>query len=292
MESILTRPRPSAWESFRHSPLLYLARKLYDTREIAPRRPISDPVTVICISDTHNTQPALPDGDVLIHAGDLTQSGTLSELQDALDWLKAQPHAHKIVIAGNHDIILDPSRDPAHERARLDWGDITYLCHQSVTVCCSNGRRLHVYGSPFSPRHGNWAFQYPRSEDVWAGKVPDRVDILITHGPPFGHLDLMRLGCRHLLRELWRARPLLHVFGHVHEGHGQEWLGFDSLQEAFEQVVVSTGLRRILSLGRLVFDVLWTSFRQVKEAPCLLVNAAMVGGLWDKERREPVMVVI
>ncbi|POS78646.1 metallophosphoesterase domain-containing protein [Diaporthe helianthi] len=292
MESILARPRPSAWESFRRSPLLYLARKLYRTREVIPRHPISDPITVVCISDTHNSQAPLPDGQVLIHAGDLTQSGTLPELQAALDWLKAQPHAHKIVIAGNHDTILDPSRDLGYERARLDWEDIIYLCDESVTIRCSNGRRLHIYGSPLSPRHGNWAFQYPRSEDMWAGKVPEGVDILITHGPPLGHLDLMRLGCSHLLRELWRTRPLLHVFGHVHEGYGQEWLGFDGLQEAFEQVVMSRGLRRILDLGRLAFEVFWASLRQVKEAPCPLVNAAMVGGLWDKEMREPITVVI
>lgn len=292
MDSILARPRPSAWESFRRSPLLHLARKLYGARETVPRRPISGPVSIVCISDTHNSQASLPDGDILIHAGDLTQSGTLSELQAALDWLKVQPHAHKIVIAGNHDTILDPSRDPGHERARLDWGNIIYLCDQSVTVCCSNGRKLHIYGSPFSPRHGNWAFQYSRSEDVWAGKVPDGVDVLITHGPPRGHLDLMRLGCAHLLRELWRMRPLLHVFGHVHEGYGQEWLAFDGLQEAFEQVVMGTGPRRILGLGRLALEVFWGIFRQVKEAPCLLVNAAMVGGLRDKERRQPITVVI
>ena len=292
MESLLARPRPSAWESFLRSPLLYLARKLYSNRDIVPRRSISDPITVICISDTHNSQAALPDGDVLIHAGDLTQGGTFSELQAALDWLQAQPHAHKIVIAGNHDAILDPSRDAGNERARLDWGDITCLCDESATVRCSNGRRLLVYGSPLSPRHGNWAFQYPRSKDIWAGAVPDGVDILVTHGPPRGHLDLMRLGCPHLLREVWRTRPRLHVFGHVHEGYGQEWVGFDSFQGAFEQVVMSRGLGRVVSFGRLMFEVLRGSFRSAKEAPCLLVNAAMVGGLWDKDRREPIMVVI
>lgn len=292
MESLLERPRPSAWESFLRSPLLYLARKLYSARDIVPRRPISDSVTIICISDTHNSQAALPNGDVLIHAGDLTQSGTFSELQAALDWLKALPHAHKIVIAGNHDAVLDPSLDAGNERARLDWGDVTYLCDESVTVKCSNGRRLHVYGSPLSPCHGNWAFQYPRSQDVWAGSVPDGVDILVTHGPPRGHLDLMRLGCPHLLREVWRTRPRLHVFGHVHEGYGQEWVGFNGLQGAFEQVVMSSGPRRIVSFGRLVLEVVRGSFHSAKEAPCLLVNAAMVGGLWDRERREPITVVL
>lgn len=158
MEALLARPRPSAWESFSRSPLLYLARKLYSSRNVVPCRPITDPITIVCVSDTHNNQIKLTDGDVLIHAGDLTQSGTLQELQAALNWTKAQPHAHKIVVAGNHDTILDPLRDQAEERARLDCGYITYLCNQSTTVQCANGRRFLVYGSPLLPRHGNWAF--------------------------------------------------------------------------------------------------------------------------------------
>lgn len=292
MESLLARPRPSAWEKFLRSPLLYLAQELYSSHNIVPRRPISDPVTVVCVSDTHNSEADLPDGDVLIHAGDLTKGGTLKELQDALDWLKAQPHAHKIVIAGNHDTILDPSGDPGDERARLDWGDITYLCNESATVKCSNGRELLVYGSPLSPRYGSWAFQYPRSEDVWAGKLPDGVDILVTHCPPQAHRDLMGLGCLHLLQEVWRARPRLHVFGHVHEARGQEWVGFDETQGAFEGVVTSRGLGRIVSFGRLVFEVIRGRFRSAKEASCLLVNAAMVRGLWEKERMKPITVVL
>lgn len=292
MESLLARPRPSAWESFLRSPLLYLARKLYSSRNIEPRRPLSDPISIVCVSDTHNSPAELPDGDVLIHAGDLTQSGTFKELQTALDWLKAQPHPHKIVIAGNHDTILDPSGDPGDERARLDWGDITYLCNEFTTVQCANGRRLAVYGSPHSPRYGRWAFQYPRPEDVWAGAVPDGVDILVTHCPPRAHLDMMRLGCSHLLREVWRARPRLHVFGHVHEGYGQEWAGFDGTQAAFEAVVMSRGFARIVSLCRLAVEVARGRFRSSKEASCLLVNAAMVGGLWDRESRKPITVVL
>lgn len=72
MESLLARPRPSAWESFLRSPLLYLARKLYSSRNIEPRYPLSDPITIVCVSDTHNSPAELSDGDVLIHVGDLT----------------------------------------------------------------------------------------------------------------------------------------------------------------------------------------------------------------------------
>lgn len=300
LDALLHRPRPGLWEQFLERPCIFLAHKLYTWRQPIPAQPLINPVSIVCISDTHNTQPPLPNGDILIHAGDLTQSGSLPELQATINWLLAQPHPIKIVIAGNHDLLLDPSCDKATantnaatERAALDWGDIIYLENAEATVtCAANGRRLRVYGSPRSPRHGNWAFQYPRGggEDVWAGTVPRGVDVLVTHGPPRAHLDLLRLGCERLLGEVWRVRPRLHVFGHVHEGAGSEWLQFDELQGAYERTVVAGG-------G--VWNLLWTVkafvlslFRPPAEARCLLVNPAIVGGLRDNERRRPVKVVI
>lgn len=120
-------------------------------------------------------------------------------------------------------------------------GDITYLENEETTVICANGRRLGVYGSPYSAWHGNCAFQYPRDENVWSSKVPDRVDVLVTHGPPCGHLGILNLGCVHPLRELGRVQPKLHVFGHVHDGAGTEWTLFDSLQDAYDHTVIARG---------------------------------------------------
>jgi 3',5'-cyclic AMP phosphodiesterase CpdA len=68
--------------------------------------PPNNPVTVVCVSDAHNTKPLLPPGDLLIHAGDLTCIGTFDELQTQIDWLNAQPHKY---IAGNKDLLLDPA---------------------------------------------------------------------------------------------------------------------------------------------------------------------------------------
>ncbi|KAJ6185887.1 hypothetical protein N7519_007188 [Penicillium mononematosum] len=226
-------------------PCIFLARKLYTWRQPIPAKPLTNPVTIVCISDTHNSQPSLPDGDILIHSGDLTQSGSLKELQAAFTWLNAQPHPTKIVVAGNHDLSLDPRRHEAdHAIAdldRLDWGEIIYLNKQETTVACANGRQLRIYGSPLTKRNGNWAFQYPPDQDLWTGSVSEGIDVLITHGPPRAHLDLLHLGCNHLLRELWRVRPKLHVFGHVHAGAGTEWILFDALQEAYERTVVAKG---------------------------------------------------
>ncbi|KAK4250626.1 Metallo-dependent phosphatase-like protein [Corynascus novoguineensis] len=292
---LLHRPRPGTWKQFLAQPSIFLARKLYTWRQTIPAQPLVDPVSVVCVSDTHNSQPPLPAGDVLIHAGDLTQSGSLRELQATLIWLQAQPHPVKIVVAGNHDLPLDASRDgaeskPALERKQIDWGDIIYLENAATTVTCPNGRRLRVYGSPLSARHGNWAFQFPRGEDVWTEMVPWGIDVLVTHGPPRAHLDLLRLGCEHLLATLWRVRPRLHVFGHIHDGTGTEWLQFDELQTAYERTVLSGG--GIWNLARTVWGALRTFWRPAAEARCLLVNFAVVGGLRDDERRRPIRVVL
>ncbi|KAL2200450.1 Metallo-dependent phosphatase-like protein [Corynascus similis CBS 632.67] len=299
LDALLSRPRPGLWEQFLARPCIFLARKLYTLRRIVPAQPLVGAVSVICVSDTHNSLPVLPDGDVLIHAGDLTQSGSLRELQEAVDWLRTQPHPIKIVVAGNHDLLLDANydgqrgtgrEDAASERNMIDWGGVIYLENASTTVTCANGRQVLIYGSPLSVRLGNWAFQYPRSVDVWTGTIPDDVDVLITHGPPRAHLDLLQLGCTHLLRELWRVRPRLHVFGHVHEGAGTEWLQFDELQDALERTVLAGG--GLWNLLWMLKAFVRSLLRSPAEAKCLLVNAAVVGGLRDNERRRPVKVMI
>ncbi|OQE21549.1 hypothetical protein PENFLA_c014G02390 [Penicillium flavigenum] len=294
LSELLNRQPPTPWEQFLAQPCIFLARKLYTWRQPIPAKPLTNPVTIVCISDTHNSQPSLPDGDILIHSGDLTQSGSLKELQAAFTWLNGQPHPTKIVVAGNHDLSLDPRRHEADhaiaDLARLDWGEIIYLNKQETTVSCANGRQLRIYGSPMTKRNGNWAFQYPPSLDLWTGSVSEGIDVLITHGPPRAHLDLLHLGCNHLLQELWRVRPRLHVFGHVHAGAGTEWILFDALQEAYERTVVARG--GIWNLLSTIGEFVKACFNPSVEAKCLLVNAAIVGGLRDEERRQPIKVVI
>ena len=97
LESLLDRRRqcPSRWERFWSTPCAFLAQCIYTHRRISQKPPTS-PVEIVCISDTHNYLPDLPSGDVLIHAGDLTQSGSLKELKAVITWLNSQPHPHKI----------------------------------------------------------------------------------------------------------------------------------------------------------------------------------------------------
>lgn len=254
-------------------------------------------MSVVCVSDTHNSQPQLPHADILIHAGDLTQSGSFKEVQNALDWINRQPHPHKIVVAGNHDLLLDltcddrpGARHASEERAKLSWGDIVYLQDSSTEIVCGNNRKLRIYGSPMSCRHGNWAFQHSRSDGhkIWAGKVPQDTDILVTHGSPRAHLDLLNLGCPSLLAEIWRVKPRLHVFGHVHEGYGTENLDFSDVQSLFERTVICRG-----GIGNLIC-ITWAAvtawFAGPGKTQTILVNAAMVGGLRDNEKRMPIRI--
>ena len=99
-----------------------LAKKLHTWNNISPPsatiRTVT--ITIVCISDTHDTKPLLPDGDILLHAGDPSQYGLFDEIQAQLDWLNAQPHKHKIIIAGNHDLILDASFAKMHLDRELD----------------------------------------------------------------------------------------------------------------------------------------------------------------------------
>lgn len=174
---------------------------------------------IVCISDTHELHrrlPPLPEGDVLIHAGDLTGNGKLPALYDAARWLRSQPHKYKIVIAGNHDLTLES--DP--EIAREIFHDLIYL---NKTAHMMEG--LKVYGTPWSPAFCDWAFNAtPRQQELHAAAIPANTDILISHGPPYRIRDKtndgLNVGCKFLARRIREIKPKLVVCGHIHHSHG------------------------------------------------------------------------
>jgi Icc-related predicted phosphoesterase len=177
---------------------------------------------IVCISDTHNrlSRVKVPDGDILIHAGDATMAGRSEEIDKFDEDLERLPHKHKIVIAGNHDWLFQTH--PAEARRRITAA--TYLEDSEVTVC-----GLRIYGSPWQPEFCNWAFNLDRGEDLYEKweKIPAKVDILITHGPPAKVLDRCpdgrQVGCADLEAAILdRVRPRLHVFGHIHHSYGQQ----------------------------------------------------------------------
>jgi Icc-related predicted phosphoesterase len=188
---------------------------------------------IVCLSDTHNLHGRIrvPDADLLIHAGDATMHGTPEELEAFDAWLAGLPHRHKVVVAGNHDFLFE--QEP--ERARGILHSAVYLQDSGVEI-----EGLRLWGSPWQPWFFDWAFNLRRGRllrEKW-DLIPDATDILITHGPPHGILDrvggplprlmagvtgrLAHVGCEELRVAVFRLRPRLHVFGHIHECYGRE----------------------------------------------------------------------
>jgi predicted phosphodiesterase len=176
---------------------------------------------LVLLSDTHGLHDSLsvPDGDVLVHAGDFSSTGKPREVEAFVRFLARLPHAHKIVIAGNHDFLCE--REPERAAALLN-ASATYLLDSGTSAA-----GLSFWGSPWQPWFYDWAFNLPRGSALaqkWA-LVPTGIDVLITHGPPFGVLDRVArdgtsVGCEALLEALPRIAPKLHVFGHIHEAYG------------------------------------------------------------------------
>lgn len=173
--------------------------------------PHTTPIRVVCISDTHCKIPLnpIPQGDLLIHAGDLTNNGSISEIQQAIDWLKKllEPSAnsnngyqHIGVVCRNHDSYFDEKSrmedDWRDTELKLEWGKVQYLQRSSVSVTFWSGCTLEIYGAPQTPKCGGkeFAFQYPSGQDTWRNTIPADIDILVTHNPPKWHLDLAENG--------------------------------------------------------------------------------------------------
>ena len=175
---------------------------------------------IVCLSDTHHMflSVKVPPGDLLLHAGDHSRTGTVEEVRASADWLRAQPHRHKVVLGGNHDFCLEVPGTSGPEM----FAGLTYLEDQQVEV-----EGLSIYGSPWTPEFGRrWAYQKPRGDslvEVWNG-IPQGTDVLVTHGPPAGLGDFTvrgePAGCQDLLRRVRQVKPALHLFGHIHEGYG------------------------------------------------------------------------
>ncbi|KAM0804880.1 hypothetical protein BDR22DRAFT_878873 [Usnea florida] len=241
-------------------------------------------LTVVCISDTHYTRPPIPPSDLLLHAGDLSQWGTFSEIQAQLTWLSDQPHQCKVVRwkqarqAARADNHMSHGDNPA---ANLNWGDVIYIQNSSVTLSFHCGRSLNIYGSPLTPQYGLSAFQHPPSEDVWTEKTSPHTDIILTHGPPRGHLDgFKKSGCAFLAREVMRVQPRLVVYRHIHEGHGTEEIVYDRVGKAYEEIFGQPGRWDSLlgmAWGVLLGYLVPKSWRHLLRK-ITFVNAAVVEG--------------
>lgn len=183
---------------------------------------------IVCISDMHGNRIVLPDGDMVICAGDMTIFGHTGQIITFLKWFSGLPHKYKIFIAGNHDKLFQ--KNPALIKSLLlDYPNLIYLEDSAIEI-----EGVKIYGSPWTPRFMNWAFMYePSKANKHWDRIPPDTNILITHGPPYGILDLSyyggvanHAGCKSLLKKLDDLKDLkLHVFGHIHPGRGELYNG-------------------------------------------------------------------
>lgn len=196
---------------------------------------------IVCISDTHNKHNYIdvPDGDILIHAGDFSSYGKLNEITSFNEWLGSLNHKHKVIIAGNHDLLFED--DPNLATSLIT--NAIYLQDSSIKI-----EGLNFWGSPVSPRFYDWAFNKNRGEEIKAywNLIPKNTDILITHCPPYDILDRTFLeenvGCVDLAKKILEIKPKLSVFGHIHQSYGKiekngiTYVNASMLNEAYKPV--------------------------------------------------------
>ncbi len=176
------------------------------------------------ISDTHCEHEKLnvPAVDLVIHCGDESNSRNAyannQEARDFLDWFAGLDIPSKIFVPGNHSIAVEQGLVQS-----MDFPGITFLIHDQVVWM-----GVKIFGSPYTPQFFEWAYMKPRAEldTIWKS-IPDDIDILVTHGPPNGILDVTRdfdthsnihVGSKSLRRHVVeRIKPRIHVFGHLHD---------------------------------------------------------------------------
>ena len=174
-------------------------------------------MTILHISDTHGFHEqlsCLPITDIIVHTGDFTFGGSESEASDFMKWFGNLPHKHKIFIAGNHDMCMFRKED-IKELPK----DVHYLCNSSVEI---DG--IKFYGMPLFMEN-----VMDGTYNKLINSIPDDVNVLLTHQPPYGILDEgeyhgqqdYHYGDYHLYAKVLDIKPRLHLFGHNHNVYGR-----------------------------------------------------------------------
>lgn len=195
---------------------------------------------VTLISDTHTKHEIitkdLPGGDLLLHSGDIMNSGY--EKQDVINfcnWYSSiTNYKSKVFIAGNHDRMFQDFPETIEDILKfhkdIDYiQDDTFVLYGDGPEGNSPEDNIRIYGSPWQPWFYDWAFNLPRNSFELSSKweaIPKNIDILLTHGPAWGILDTvtgkrdLNLGCELLTKRIQQIQPKIHVCGHIHTGYG------------------------------------------------------------------------
>jgi Icc-related predicted phosphoesterase len=180
-------------------------------------------------------QVNIPEGEILVHAGDALSRGTDKEFRKFINHFKKLPHPYKIYVPGNHDIFTE--KNEPYVKSECAANGIIYLNNSGINIL-----GLDFWGSGITPRFHNWAWnrdsgicgtsyrpsnpEYNPIEPYW-DIIPENTDILVTHGPPHGILDVSiysgeHCGCKRLLNKVNELKPKYHIFGHIHHWYGTQ----------------------------------------------------------------------
>lgn len=229
---------------------------------------------ILHLSDTHGHHEMIPesrfkDVDMVIVSGDAGNYRDVeyneTEIIQFLEWFAEVPVKDKLYVAGNHDSSIEVGS--IGKQQFLEYG-VIYLEDESIEFKLGDGK-LKIYGSPYTPTFGNWSFMKARHKlhEVWK-KIPNDVDILITHGPPQSILDLAyefdgstikQCGCSALLKRVKEIEPMYHLFGHIHNSYDGKLINSGRTQlsdcktEFINSSVVTDGkFGRLTSVGNYI----------------------------------------
>jgi len=204
-------------------------------------------MNIAFFSDTHtlhkewynalpaDMQEAFDSAVILIFTGDYSDVGSYKDTENFLKWFNNRPNKHKVMIAGNHDFFFDtaPNKRGIIPRTKFEIGEILsrfssihYLDNSSITI-----EGVKIWGSPISKWFYDWAFNRHEGAEIreYWNRIPDDIDILLTHGPAYGVQDAVKvgepLGDTDLLLAIDRVKPTIFACGHIHEGYGQTNVG-------------------------------------------------------------------
>lgn len=184
---------------------------------------------LVAISDVHGKWKKLkiPTCDILISAGDYSFKGEPHMVKDFHAWLEVQDAGHIISVQGNHELWVEKNFQEAKELAESVCPAVHFIDEGLVEI-----EGLKIWCSAITPWFHDWAWNRHRGPEIkshW-DRIPDDTNIIVTHGPAYGILDLVvaangdpqrNVGCVQLGKRIKEIKPDIHICGHIHSGHGE-----------------------------------------------------------------------
>lgn len=187
---------------------------------------------IVAISDIHCRQEEviIPECDILISCGDYSFRGTSHEVKMFHQWFNKQPARYKISVQGNHEKGVEKYFDLSKKVAEEACPDVYFIDEGLIEI-----EGTKIWCSAITPFFCDWAWNRQRGEEIkkhW-DRIPLDIDVLVTHGPPKGILDICydwdmvtvrdRVGCEDLWNKILELKQLKHhFFGHIHGSYGHK----------------------------------------------------------------------